>query len=79
VRSGETFVQLVGTPHPSPAKAAELRTVDLASARASIENAARARVAHFVYVSVAQPAPAMHAYLAVRAEAEALPEIRGRA
>lgn len=72
VRVGETFVQLVGTPHPSPAKAAEFQGVDLASARASIENAARARVAQFVYVSVAQPAPAMHAYLAARAEAEAL-------
>jgi len=72
VRPGETFVQLVGTPHPSPARAAEFRSVDLASARASMDNAARARVAHFVYVSVAQPAPAMHAYLAARAEAEAL-------
>ncbi|MFI5311343.1 MAG: NAD-dependent epimerase/dehydratase family protein, partial [Gemmatimonadales bacterium] len=72
VRSAETFVQLVGTPHPSPAKAAEFRSVDLASARASIENAARVRVAHFVYVSVAHPAPAMHAYIAVRTEGEAL-------
>ena len=29
----DTLVQLVGTPHPSPAKAAQFRTVDLASAR----------------------------------------------
>jgi uncharacterized protein YbjT (DUF2867 family) len=72
VHGGETFVQLVGTPHPSPSKAAEFRSVDLASARASMENAARAGVAHFVYVSVAHPAPAMHAYIAARSEAEAL-------
>jgi uncharacterized protein YbjT (DUF2867 family) len=72
VRAADTFVQLVGTPHPSPRKAALFRSVDLASARASIANAARATVAHFVYVSVAHPAPAMHAYIEVRTEAEAL-------
>jgi uncharacterized protein YbjT (DUF2867 family) len=72
VRGGDTFVQLVGTPHPSPAKAAQFRSVDLASARASLENAARSGVAHFIYVSVAHPAPAMHAYIAARTEAEAL-------
>lgn len=72
IRRGETVVQLVGTPHPGPAKAAQFRSVDLASARATIENAARAGAAHVVYVSVAHPAPAMHAYIAVRTEAEAL-------
>ena len=30
---GATFVHLVGTPHPNPAKAAEFRRVDLASIR----------------------------------------------
>jgi uncharacterized protein YbjT (DUF2867 family) len=70
VPRGCTFVQLVGTPHPGPAKAKEFREVDLVSARASVAAAAAAGVAHFVYVSVAQPAPVMHAYLAVRAEAE---------
>ena len=72
VRPGDTFVQLVGTPKPSPAKAAQFRAVDLVSVRESVAVAARARVAHFVYVSVAQPAPAMRAYVAVRAEGEAL-------
>jgi uncharacterized protein YbjT (DUF2867 family) len=66
----DTFVQLVGVAHPSPAKAAEFRSVDLASARASAAAAAQAGIAHFVYVSVAQPAPAMKAYVAARAEAE---------
>jgi uncharacterized protein YbjT (DUF2867 family) len=72
IRSGETFVQLVGTSHPGPAKAAQFRSVDLTSARASIANAARARVAQFVYVSVAHPAPVMREYIAARVEAEAL-------
>ncbi|MFI5310456.1 MAG: SDR family oxidoreductase [Gemmatimonadales bacterium] len=79
VRSEDTVVQLVGTPHPGPAKAAQFRAVDLASARATIENAARARVRHFVYVSVAHPAPTMHAYIGARMEAERLLRATGLA
>ena len=71
VRPGDTFVHLVGTPHPSPAKAAEFRRVDLPSIQAAVSAAASAGVAHFVYVSVAHPAPIMHAYIAVRQEGEA--------
>lgn len=67
---GDTLVQLVGTPHPSPSKAAEFVRVDLASARAAIDAAAQAGIAHFVYVSVAHPAPVMQAYIAARLEAE---------
>jgi uncharacterized protein YbjT (DUF2867 family) len=67
----DTFVQLVGVAHPSPSKAAQFRSIDLASAKASAEAAKQAAVAHFVYVSVAQPAPAMKAYVDARAEAEA--------
>jgi uncharacterized protein YbjT (DUF2867 family) len=64
-------VHLVGTPHPNPSKAKEFETIDLASIRAVVE-ASRARaIAHLVYVSVAQPAPAMHAYVAMRAAGEA--------
>jgi uncharacterized protein YbjT (DUF2867 family) len=70
VRPGDTVVHLVGTPHPSPSKAAEFVRVDLAGVRASVVAAARAGVRQIVYVSVAQPAPLMHAYLAVRAEGE---------
>src|SRR5277367_2150017 len=44
VRSSDTFVQLVGVAHPSPAKAKQFREVDLASARASIEAAKKANV-----------------------------------
>jgi uncharacterized protein YbjT (DUF2867 family) len=70
LRPGDVLVHLVGTPHPSPAKAAEFVRVDLASIRASVTAATRAGVTEIVYVSVAQPAPVMHAYLGVRAQGE---------
>lgn len=68
----ETFVQLVGVAHPSPSKAAEFRSVDLASARNAVEAARNAGVQHFVYVSVAHPAPLMKAYVEVRSQCEAM-------
>ncbi|MBI3792627.1 MAG: NAD(P)H-binding protein [Gemmatimonadetes bacterium] len=67
----DTFVQLVGTPHPGPAKAHEFETIDLPSALAAADAARHARVAHVVYVSVAHPAPVMRAYQAVRIRGEA--------
>jgi uncharacterized protein YbjT (DUF2867 family) len=72
LRSGDTIVHLVGTPHPNPAKAKEFEQVDLASIRATVTAASRVGIAHLVYVSVAQPAPVMRAYLAVRAAGEAM-------
>jgi uncharacterized protein YbjT (DUF2867 family) len=72
VAPADTYVQLVGVPHPSPAKAAQFRAVDLLSVRESVAAAVAANVRHFVYVSVAHPAPVMKAYTASRAEAEAL-------
>ncbi|HEY6929851.1 MAG TPA: NAD(P)H-binding protein [Thermoanaerobaculia bacterium] len=71
VRPCDTYLQLVGVAHPSPSKAEEFRRIDLASARASAAAARRAGVAHFVYLSVAQPAPAMKAYVEARAAGEA--------
>jgi len=71
VAPSDTFIQLVGVPHPSPAKAQQFREIDLVSALASIAAAKQADVQHFIYLSVAQPAPMMKAYQAVRAEAEA--------
>jgi uncharacterized protein YbjT (DUF2867 family) len=66
----DTFVHLVGVAHPSPAKAAQFRSIDLASAKAAISAATSAGIRHFVYVSVAHPAPVMRAYIAARVEAE---------
>lgn len=65
-------VHLVGTPHPSPAKAAQFEAVDFVAARECIAAATAARTRHFVYVSVAHPAPVMHAYIGVRQRVEAL-------
>jgi uncharacterized protein YbjT (DUF2867 family) len=67
---GDTVVQLVGVPHPSPLKAQQFFDIDLVSARESIAAADARRAGHFVYVSVAQPAPVMKAYQTARAVAE---------
>ena len=75
----DTIVHLVGTPHPSPSKAPEFQRVDLASARASVTAATLARAPHFVYVSVAHPAPVMHAFIEVRQQGEALVRASGLA
>jgi uncharacterized protein YbjT (DUF2867 family) len=72
IAPADTFVQLVGVSHPSPAKAKEFREVDLVAARSSVHAAVKAEIQHFVYVSVAHPAPVMKAYVAVRQECEAL-------
>jgi uncharacterized protein YbjT (DUF2867 family) len=71
VAPADTFVHLVGVPHPNPAKAAEFERIDFRSAREAVHAAKTAGARHFVYVSVAQPAPVMRAYVAARAAAEA--------
>lgn len=67
----DTLVHLVGVAHPGPAKAAAFRRVDLVSLQAAVAAAHHVALPHFVYLSVAQPAPVMQAYLAARAEGEA--------
>lgn len=69
----DTVVHLVGVPKPSPAKAQQFRAVDLASIEATVRAvAATAPTAHLVYLSVAQPASVMKAYVEVRAQGEAM-------
>ncbi len=63
---GATFVHLVGVSHPSPAKAREFVEVDQRSALEAIRVARAAAVSHFIYVSVAHPAPVMKEYIDVR-------------
>ena len=72
IAPSDTMVHLVGTSHPSPAKAAEFQTVDLASIRASVSAAISSAIRHLVYVSVAQPAPVMRAYIEARRSGEQL-------
>jgi uncharacterized protein YbjT (DUF2867 family) len=72
VPPADTIVHLVGTPRPSPAKAAQFRAIDLASIEATVNAAQESAVRHLVYVSVAHPAPIMQAYIAAREAGEAL-------
>jgi uncharacterized protein YbjT (DUF2867 family) len=70
VKGCDAFIQLVGVPHPSPRKAKQFIDIDLRSAIESIEAARDNGLAHFGYVSVAQPAPVMRAYQDARRQAE---------
>jgi uncharacterized protein YbjT (DUF2867 family) len=70
VIAADTFVQLVGIAHPNPSKADEFRAIDQTAGCSGAEAAARRGVRHFVYVSVAQPAPVMKAYIAARSAVE---------
>ena len=72
IRGSDTFIHLIGVPHPSPAKAAQFRAIDLPSAKIALKAARDAGVRHFIYLSVAQPASMMQAFVAVRAEGEAM-------
>ena len=72
VSAGDTFVQLTGVAHPAPWKESAFRAIDLVSLNASAAAAKSAGVPHFVYVSVAQPAPVMKAYIRVRREGEGI-------
>jgi uncharacterized protein YbjT (DUF2867 family) len=70
IRPADTFIHLVGVPHPSPSKGVAFRSVDLVAARAAIDSAAEVGIRNFIYLSVAHPAPIMKDYIAVRAECE---------
>lgn len=77
VPPADTFIHLVGVPSPAPWKAKEFRALDLPSVRAALAAAHEAQVRHFIYISVAQPAPVMKAYIQVRAECEAFIQAGG--
>ncbi len=72
VPPADTVVHLVGVPKPNPWKGEQFRAVDLPSIRAAVTAATAARVSHFVYLSVAHPAPIMKDYIEVRMEGERL-------
>lgn len=65
-----TYVQLVGVAHPSPTKAKEFEAIDRVSCEQSLLAVKDHPVQHFIYVSVAHPAPMMKAYIAVRTYCE---------
>ena len=70
VPPAHTFVHLVGIAKPAPWKGALFRAVDQVSLEQSLVAAKSFGVRHFVYVSVAHPAPVMQAYVEVRMECE---------
>jgi uncharacterized protein YbjT (DUF2867 family) len=70
VSGADTFVHLIGVPHPSPAKAKQFRDVDLVSIEVAVRVARDAGIRQFVYLSVAQPAPVMKAFVEVRRQGE---------
>src|SRR5882724_547357 len=47
VSPADTFVHLIGVPHPSPVKAAQFRDVDLVSIRVAVKAARDAGIRHF--------------------------------
>ncbi len=77
IQPADTFIQLVGVSHPSPSKGEKFRAIDLVSVRASVAAAARAGVRHFLYLSVAHPAPTMKDYIVIRCEGESLLKTSG--
>lgn len=68
----DTFVHLIGTPHPSPAKAKQFSEVDLVSIQVASKAAREAAIRHFIYLSIAHPAPLMEAYIRVRQTGETM-------
>jgi uncharacterized protein YbjT (DUF2867 family) len=72
VEGADTFIHLIGVPHPSPAKARQFIEIDLKSAGEAIRVASAAHIRHFIYMSVAHPAPVMRAYVEARAAGEQL-------
>ena len=72
VVGADTFIHLIGVSHPSPAKTRQFVEIDLKSAQEAIRVAAATGIRHFIYLSVAHPAPVMHAYIEVRKAGEEL-------
>ncbi len=72
VPPADTFVHLVGVPRPNSFKGRAFRSVDLMSIQAGVRAAREVGIEHFVYLSVARPAPIMRVYQQVRREGEEL-------
>jgi uncharacterized protein YbjT (DUF2867 family) len=68
----DTFVHLVGVAHPGPGKKQQFLDIDLKSIEAAVRAAEFAEIRHFIYVSVAHPAPVMRDYIEVRTRGEQL-------
>lgn len=72
VKGNDTFIHLVGVAHPGPGKSDAFRSIDLVSIQEAVRAASENSVKHFVYMSVAHPAPVMKNYIEVRMKGEEL-------
>jgi uncharacterized protein YbjT (DUF2867 family) len=70
IAPAETFIHMVGVAHPGPGKKQQFLDIDLKSIECAVAAAGFARIRHFVYVSVAHPAPVMQAFIEVRMRGE---------
>ncbi len=68
----DTFIHLIGVHHPGPGKKEEFKKIDLVSIEQAVPAAVNAGVKHFIYLSVAHPAPIMKDFIEVRMKGEEL-------
>lgn len=68
----DTFIHLIGVHHPGPGKKVEFNKIDLVSIQQAVPAAVNAGVKHFIYLSVAHPAPVMKDFIEVRMKGEEL-------
>lgn len=69
-----TFIHLMGIAHPSPAKKEQFYKIDLVSIEEAVKAAKEKNIEHFIYLSVAHPAPVMQDFINVRIKGEQLLE-----
>ena len=72
IAPSDTFVHLVGVAHPGPGKKQQFHDIDLKSIECAVAAAGFAGIRHFIYVSVAHPAPVMQDFIEVRMRGEEL-------
>lgn len=72
VKGCDTFIHLIGVHHPGPGKKKEFQEIDLISIEQAVTSAVNAGVKHFIYLSVAHPAPVMKEFIEVRKKGEEL-------
>lgn len=72
IPEGCIFIHLIGVAHPSPAKKEQFYKIDLVSIEEAVKAAKEKNIAHFIYLSVAHPAPIMQDFINVRMKGEQL-------
>ena len=68
----DSLLHLVGASHPNPFKKELFVKVDLKSLEQTLDAAVSNDIKHFIYLSVAHPAPIMKSYIEIRKKCEDL-------